>query len=261
MPYRDALVSYFDLLGFRNLIDTSKTDAAVASIARILDATHLKGEYNYGFLNMQGTQKLLADIFQFSDHIVRRNFPTKELDWERHISLELTTLSRIQWELLRFHKMPIRGGVSFDKMNAGHLLFGPCMVRSYDLEQAAIYPRLIIDHTVVSCINNLEAPAWANILARGEDGYYFLDYLNSQLRPNGMPAGNHGDSVTEILAEHKAIVLEKLKKYRAKKYESIRQKWLWVALYHNRTIYRLLDEYAEMAVLKPLCIDKRVLLK
>jgi hypothetical protein len=150
--------------------------------------------------------------------------------WEAiYLFYELEALARIQWELLVHQDALIRGGVCLKNMNRHGYLFGPGLVRAYELaEKLSVFPRIIIDADLTSLIKSTPIP-WNQLLGQGEDGQYFVDYLNITLKSSKDQA-----NVIKNAAEHKKCVLRKLKTH--KKDERIRQKLVWLALYHNRTI-------------------------
>jgi hypothetical protein len=246
--YRDAIVSYVDLLGFRALIEASDADPSkVDDITGILQATEIKGNLNTGVLTNQGIEELV-DTRIFSDLIVRTTLKRDELDLAIHLRYELMTLARIQWEFIQYHKVLVRGGVSYRKMNDQRkFLFGPGLVRAYELaEKIAVVPRIIIDSELVRLVGDLPDQWWKDVLGRGEDGQYFIDYLNLQVRL-GDPFAGVSTLNTSILLRHRDFVLEEIAKPIAKA-EKVRQKIIWMGLYHNNTVDRLCRDYVDRRI-------------
>ncbi|HEY2394129.1 MAG TPA: hypothetical protein VGK22_23350 [Candidatus Angelobacter sp.] len=247
LPYRDAVVSYVDLLGFKALIDASDADPLkVEEITGLLRAARIKAELNTGVLTNQGIEPLV-DTRIFSDLIVRTSFKRAEVGLPLHLRFELKTLARIQWEFIQFHNVLVRGGVSCQKMVIHQdYLFGPGLVRSYELEKTAIVPRIIIDSELVRLMEECSDQWWKDIRGRGEDGHYFVDYLNFQVRLGDDLTGTNLWN-TQILIHHKAFLLREIGQWNTKP-EAVRQKILWIALYHNETIDRLARDDGDMRV-------------
>jgi hypothetical protein len=235
VPYSDTIVSYIDVLGFTELVKQSERDpASIERITNILAATERKGDY----------PTLLADALAniqperrrdtFSDLIVRTMLVEDDATRFLLLFYELEVLVRIQWELLKHYGVLVRGGVCLKKMNRHGYLFGPGLVRSYVLaEKVAVFPRIVIDANLMRLAQEVAAP-WDDLSHRGEDGQYFVDYLKA----TALWANSNAERI-ERLSEHKVFVLGELKK--KKRTETIRQKLIWLALYHNRTV----DEFIE----------------
>lgn len=245
MAYQDTIVSYVDVLGFRALVKASATDpATVNKITDILEATKRKGQYNWLMGTNDGIDERyeeMANVQTFSDLIVRTTIKRPGIALASHLHFELLTLARIQWELLELYQVLVRGGVCLKQMSSSDHLFGPGLVRAYELaEEIAVFPRIVIDGQLVQLAGNIDAPWWRAVLGRGEDGQYFIDYLNSLVRRNLPPNINE---IVPTFMRHKDLILNELEKPTAKD-EKIRQKIIWMSLYHNKTIERFCADHA-----------------
>jgi hypothetical protein len=118
-------------------------------------------------------------------------------------------------------------------------------VKAYELERgSAIFPRLVVDRTLLSEAEQSPLGYWRDYITRGEDGVYFVHYLfGTVLRLYEHPDKNAtGPSPGEWVRRHRKAVLDGLP--RASKEASVRQKYLWLALYHNRTVGDLKNRFA-----------------
>ena len=175
----------------------------------------------------------------FSDSIVRVRYYDAEYN-EGSLFHELIALVHMQAELANSGVF-VRGGVSIgDIFLEENEVFGPALVRAYDLEsQYANAPRIIIGPEVFHEFRqNRKLRAEHHDLAdeihyikqlvrRGDDGMWFVDYLKaiySELdNPNSMyPAflGRHRDFIVQHAT---GIPLR----------GRILPKYLWLAEYHN----------------------------
>lgn len=243
MPeYKTVLVTYLDILGFRELVEQHKrTPDEILSVLQLMKTM---GGVNFGTLNADGTTNLVTASHAFSDLIIRQ-VECNENNCVSRLGSEMAILARIQFELLTTRRtILIRGGVSKGSFHMDQgFVFGPAMVKSYELERLAVFPRIIIDRDLIREFAAQTLPGWKYILRRGEDGVFFIDYLNAIIRNETFTPTTFNDK-NKTLSAHKDAVLEKLLEVSSKK-ESVRQKVLWLAQYHNSVIERLIVEKLE----------------
>lgn len=256
--YRKAILAYLDVLGFRALIRQSEADATkVDEIVRLLTVTNRKGKYGYDIEN-----EAQVTTQYFSDLMVRTSFITPAVTFIGRLNIELMTLARIQSELT-VRKIMIRGGVCLKNVfEDGELIFGPALVRSYELaEKAAVFSRIIIDGHLMKLAKTHAPPdIWKEVYKRGEDGEYFVDYLNPSLRDN-LYVGNSFESQASLLSQHKETIEQALMCTSDEFLgERVRQKYIWMGLYHNSTLERFVTDHPDKTqALKPLAIDSEIL--
>lgn len=59
------------------------------------------------------------------------------------------------------------------------IVFGPALVRSYELEsKKAIYPRIIIDKELIELASGDADAFWTQSIAEADDGTHFIHYLS-----------------------------------------------------------------------------------
>lgn len=233
--YQEAIVSFIDVLGFRNLIETESPDKIIEIFNQMKFLKVYDDELD---------EEPLAYSYTLSDAIVR----VRPIDNKyRYGTLfqELSDLQIAQMELIN-KGIFIRGGVTIGEIHIGENglgpLFGPAFNRAYELETGyAVHPRIVLDSNtlsrymsdpklqaehhdfehdsdyVLSCISNHSNTGW------------FVDYL-------GLDAGSfdHGYcGLYETFKNHHEFIQSNLATISDKK---IRDKYVWLAKYHNNSI-------------------------
>ncbi len=190
--YEPAIVSFIDVLGFRTLLST-RSAADIQNI--ILDLREFTTPDDLPVRRMKEvrlTSRAFAE--SVSDAVVRvRVFDTQYSDGA--FFNELHDLLHIQLQCI-VSGVLIRAGLAIGDTHVGLSgkgpVFGPAMVRAYDIESSeAIYPRIVIDDAAYrhfladSRLRNEnhdqeEEAAYVDGLLRiGEDGTRFIDYLGA----------------------------------------------------------------------------------
>jgi hypothetical protein len=189
MKYEQRIVAFIDILGFKALLndtlDSKGNDneqainAVVSAFEAIRDIWDLDKKSDY--LNTKSSESKKVSIF--SDCLV----VSFEIDQPSEVFF---TLIEIKWLIMRLlsRKILCRGAVSLGKfIHTDHYLFGPALVEAYILEsKAAIYPRVILDNTVIDAgANNRgfnhsfsqEKKYVQSLLEQDSDGMYYIDYF------------------------------------------------------------------------------------
>jgi hypothetical protein len=246
--YRKALVSFIDVIGFADFVKESETAPShvVPEIYRILKTLRSQIEegeqFKYSDIEGLGPEPdPLFRAFSFSDCTVRVTFLDSENNLPNVLIRELRLLSEKQLELAcwsadEWEEFPVllRGGISVGNISmdpdlkSDEIIFGPAMVRSYELEKAtAVYPRIVLDRQLVK---ESKANEWTGILKQGDDGVYFLNYLREciELEPLIEPImiGN----ATMSLFKHRKTIEKGINilKSSSRMNERILQKYLWL---------------------------------
>ena len=238
--YQKAIVTFIDILGFRDLINKSEWDVVLEALNKVKESTSpvsLKGNE----LETDDT----AQVISFSDSIVRVRKIETELNIKYPSGLlfqELISLVHAQGELIDFDII-IRGGVSIgDIYIAQNSVFGPGVIKAYDLENKyAQYPRIILDPELINEYKNnkLLKAKWHNIdeesgiimntLKQGDDGMWFVNYaeaIEGEL--------DDIDMYPIFLQRHKEVILAGSKHYT--KLNHVLSKFIWMAHYHNQIV-------------------------
>lgn len=235
--YRRAVVTFLDILGFGNLVKSgtaSEVAAVLAAVNRFAFAGH----------DDQDEYEASAVSIGFSDSIVRVRFldggNTKHSTG--HVLHEILDLCHIQGELIK-HDVLLRGGMTVgDIFLKDRTIFGPAMVRAYELESnAAIYPRVVIDPALLNGVRDdpllrrqdhsasEELAEIRKMIERGDSGLWWVDYLRTMFGELDDP-----DMWPLVLEHHKALIMNRYSDKKAR--GSYLEKLLWLASYQNKVV-------------------------
>lgn len=234
--YSKAIVTFLDILGFRQLVAESKPERLhkILEIVEKVATPDSSKELSYE-----------PETIVFSDSIVRVRKIHSEENLQYPIGLvfnELLDFVHAQSELIR-HGILIRGGITFGNIHIDkNQIFGPALIRAYDLENKfAKYPRLIVDPVLIKEFkkNKLlrrdghsikqEKEYVKKLVRQSDDGLWFVDYaraVSSELdEPEMYPV---------FLEIHRKMIIENCSKFN--EYNKNLEKYVWLASYHNALI-------------------------
>lgn len=239
--YRPAIVTFIDILGFKNIIST-RSDEDISEIVRQV-------QWHAGASEEETVRKMKVDTIAnwtrcifFSDSVVRIR-PIDSEYREGALFYELLSLVHAQAELA-LKNVFIRGGITVgDILLDGSTLFGPAMARAYELESSfANYPRIIVDPAVLEQLRGDDRLRSENhdieqdiqyirgLLRRSDDALWFVDYLKVMLSSEL----DDPESFPEVLDTHKQHIVAGASA--AGGNLKTLQKYLWLAEYHNRVV-------------------------
>jgi hypothetical protein len=243
--YEKTLVSYVDVLGFADLLK-NRSSNEVARLLSTIKRTLAQG----GRVHRTRKDEIIKifKAFNFSDLIVRTTKILPGADLGEILDWEFYYLSEIQLSLA-IEGTLIRGAICLGDLVAGSqdsIVFGPALVKAYILEHDyAVYPRIVVDRDLIwQAQEKAFEPILRDSYTRGEDGAYFVDYLFGASL-TGLVAGVPGeqpDSEGRLEAHRNLIekfVEDRIRNQAGEISERTKQKWIWLALYHNSTIERL----------------------
>lgn len=235
--YKKQIVAFFDILGFKEIIKKvgENEQEAIKVIKHLQDSIEKAIESNLNHKISPDEEPLATDSKYkiFSDCICINadciSGQTAELA-SNNVFTFLLTLIYIQAELM-LKGIFIRGAVSIDNHYSNdEIIFSAALVKSYNLESKdAIYPRILIDETVISFLqyhdHEGDFEILNSIIKRDVDGHSFLDYLEyvSEL--------DYDIEAMEVLVKHKDIIEKNLKSEHP---ATVKEKYLWAARYHNQ---------------------------
>lgn len=177
----EKFVAFIDVMGFSNLVnknDISNLELYFETITEVL--------------NQIRADKEVIESFLISDSIIL--IAPKGLNGLRQL---LLAIRRIQSSLL-LHKILLRGAVSYGQIyynNTQNIIVGKGFIRAYQLEQEAVYPRVIIDPSIMKTletdrggflkmfnkddsINNRDILVHNSTFSKIENDGIFIDYAN-----------------------------------------------------------------------------------
>jgi hypothetical protein len=177
--YQERITVFIDILGFRNIVsETANNEKFAQEIFNVLDSIRSENIANEMFLEinkmnqsdeemieLRANQSLISNrllqdssiqITHFSDSIVL----SIGLENDMYAVSMIEYVCRLIYKLWKDFKILIRGGMSVGKLthiNNG-ALFGPAMIKAYDLESSlAKYPRIILDDFCYNIIRNSQS--------------------------------------------------------------------------------------------------------
>jgi hypothetical protein len=262
VEYQKTLLTYIDIMGFRKMIAESQKDPTkINVILDILKKTREQTAITYKKIVTTRTSIDAMEARNFSDLILRVTpLGLGTVNMKQAISMECLILTSIQCELFLKSGILLRGGMCVDDLYfENDIVFGPALVNAYELENTiAVFPRIIVDRQSFMLHRDEMELAIGVFLQRGDDGAYFIDYLYS-VYINALALSEFKTHETQLLSVHKKQVETKLKEF-AGQNDRIKQKALWLALYHNSVLNRLMAwNPAKIDTFRELLISERQL--
>lgn len=244
--YRDAIISYVDILGFSEIIRQSATRPdRVGKIADLLQA--VRDDLGFNPKIQRSKDVVSSPNFvseNFSDLTIRTRFVTGDVPNSVAVQ-EIGYLAGTQYNLAVTEDVLIRGGVCLGQIIASdEVTFGPGLVKAYLLEsEFAVYPRIVVDRDLVfRLMRDDNDDSISRLLRRGDDGAYFIDYLF--IAVHGLFWTDEWRDGCDRLIQHRDFVMSRLQKSVTSHPEKVKQKLIWLGLYHNAVIERLAtDQY------------------
>lgn len=183
MSYEKRICCFIDILGFRHHITETVANSGEDNNKKIESIKHIL-ELAKKMTDDGGFSKSKI-VTYFSDSIVI-SYDFKEPSQLYHTLIDLLYLS---FELANQGYL-VRGGVTIGKLiHTPEYIFGPAMVKAYDLESKnALYPRIIVEREVVDIATNYRTDNHSlederkyiyDILSEDDDGYLYVDYITN----------------------------------------------------------------------------------
>jgi hypothetical protein len=244
--YSPRMVAYVDVLGFRNMVRESEQDPS--SIRKIWDILQVTRDQvmqmnSVGHRGQHEATPLELQSVMFSDTVVM----TQSTSGHSCAGALLDWVDVLQTTLLE-HGVFVRGAIAAGGMHVdGNLMFGPAFLKAYDVESLAVWPRVVIDPSVLSVQGAAE---WLrHMAARDKDGLLFVDYLKATLVTaisfevevalrSGRDAYSHVNApiACGYFRRHAEQIVESVRRCHWERDAKLIQKFHWLAAYHNQTI-------------------------
>jgi hypothetical protein len=259
--YSPQIVAFIDLLGYSELIERVKNneEESIKVIQLLLSSIENSIEQNMTTklqpddeeLPTEPKVKIFSDCICISSDCI--DFKVKHEDFTAgNVFSFLLSLMYIQAELI-LNNIFVRGAVTINyHYQNDKIIFSPALVRSYRLEsKEAIYPRILIDQPVIDLLRQRDYEDNYQILnaiiKKDADGLAFLDYLEY------IEEFDWEYDQMSYLLNHKQKVEQNLKTI---KKAQVKEKYLWVARYHNQKVNRMFNKDSRR---KSLLIDEKLL--
>ena len=239
LAYTPHLVTYLDILGFRDLIAEESPNLISRAIRKVIEATAPKHP---------DAKRFKENYVNFSDLIVhtvpvnsKANVRTRiGLVYGRVVDLLEAQVALIQEGLL------VRGALTLGPMERSYkVLFGPGLIEAYDLERTkARFPRIVLDPFLLRELKTNpilrrhryreEMRFLSPLLKTDEDGYVFIDYLR------GLRGERESSDYFRFLKIHRDLVTRGLAEFRRDR--DVLPKYGWLKRYHNEAVTALIPE-------------------
>lgn len=236
VPYQRSLLTYIDVLGFRDII-RAKTPNDISRSIRIVRESVQPNRFKTSIPELHEDEYI-----NFSDlTIIWTPFsPNGRLQRPGCVHSQILRMVHAQASLLFDEGILLRGGITVgDVARSYGQLFGPAVVRGYDLEnKVARFPRIVVGEEVLEEMTanpNLwvhdketDTRELKDLLHKDFDGEWFVDYLRvieEEL--------DDRSEYPSYLRRHEEFVEQRLTDYREN--SSILPKFKWLREYHNRT--------------------------
>lgn len=240
--YEECLVTFFDVLGFRNLLQTRSG----AEIRELLSLFRRVSEGDAVRPTRSDEMRMISEVHAeiVSDAIVR----TRTTETQYHagpLVWELIDLLHIQIDCLN-NGILVRGAMTIGHMHLGigfdGPVFGPGLVQAYEMEdREVVFPRVAIHEDVIAR-HREDSSLWReghdyeeearhlrNLLREDESGLHYIDYLRASLSE----FDNGYLDWLSFLYRHKELVERGLS---SNPNATIRRKFSWLKNYHNGVI-------------------------
>lgn len=235
MNYAISIISYFDILGFKDIIETRQPNEIIDILKRFRYMATPDKELS---------KDLEQNFFNFSDCAVRTTKVLSRANSKRPVGIlfyELLDVLHIQIELVNLGIF-LRGGITLGEVYADDgFIFGPGLVDAYLLEnKIAKSPRIILQKEVVDLISDVPAlRLWSHkpneelkyvkdLIKLDSDGYYYIDYLRA------MVTEVEPEDYFNFLIHHRNNIKENLSRFKSDSHTL--EKYAWLKDYHNSSI-------------------------
>jgi hypothetical protein len=234
LKYSPHLITYIDILGFRELVKQKSPNFISRAIRQVIEATapdnklRKMNEENY---------------IKFSDLIVHTipilSHANKKYR-EGIVFLEIQGLAAAQ-AILVGEGLLLRGALTMGMLERTYgVLFGPGIIAAYDLERGqAQFPRIIVEPDLIEALKvtplltshpyEEEIKYISKFIKRDDDGVVFIDYVGGMQDESAEPA-----DWLAFLQVHKAFIEKNIAKFKEQKH--VLSKYLWLKKYHNAVV-------------------------
>lgn len=239
VSYERSILTYIDILGFRNLIRTKTPNDISRSIRVVREAVEPR-RFKSPFPDIPAQDFLnFSDLCIIRTPLARKNsFPA-----QGEVHSQILHMVHVQTNLLFDEGILLRGGITVgDVARSYGQLFGPAVIRGYTLEsEVARFPRVVVGEEVLDELKGnpalwvhdrkTDTRAATSLLRRDFDGEYFVDYLRvieEEL--------DDRSEYPSLLNRHDAFIKQGLTRY--KDNVSVLPKYKWLREYHRHTVKR-----------------------
>lgn len=170
-----SLVALLDVLAYRTLLNADRESGRADFKQKLESALGVFASINETELSYQA----------ISDSVIIAGPPSTSL------AVFLSTVAKVQQEFLNAGLL-VRGGIAFEQhFKSGNVTYSHALAVAYGLERnKAIYPRVVVDSSVVDMLENggkfspedVRAVFDGKLLSR-QDGIYFVNFASDRAGP------------------------------------------------------------------------------
>lgn len=236
MIYEDRIVFFFDILGFRNLVNGIKKPTKDNS-----EEIKAKLEFISHFYKDEIDDDLFKSkkITFFSDSVI---ISFKESETDQFFGL----LSHLQILLvnLAIRGVLMRGAITYGKLyHDDSFLFGPAFIEAYDKEtKMAIYPRIICDLDMLLLNHGAKTardfkadlPYFFEIFNIDNDKLLYIDYFEKTIN-----SFDDEQQIFDYFINLKRLIEQNLLMFRKERKRKELRKYLWMRDKFNQAVKEL----------------------
>ena len=237
--YEERVVAFLDILGWKEAIKKSVDDAELTKDLGISVNNISKfSEFLDNTRQMLGNSQFTDDpqLTHFSDSILISVKAGKEC--QRNL---LRSLAPIVSQLLN-EGLFVRGGIACGKLiHRGIIAYGPALIKAYELEQSAVYPRIVLDQVLSTiwrqgdCYYNEEKLLFMDKNWRiDKDGFRFYDFLQPFMAGHFDNSPKYIETIRLFYEYVRPKIVINLNAY--KHDVKVLMKYIWLASYFNEVI-------------------------
>ena len=241
--YEECIVSFLDILGFRNMLGSAHPGEIAEALGTFRAASSPDGLEAKRAPEERGKNSVVR-VEIVSDAIVRAR-TTKARYQGGYLFWELLDLLHIQIACIA-NGVTVRGAVTIGDLHLGADLhgpvFGPALVRAYEMEsEEVVFPRIAVDEAVLDRLRSdptmrreghtleQELEFYDKLLEEDASGLRYIDYLGAALGE----CEDYGEYM-QFLEYHKTLVENGLIGKGLK--PKVRRKYNWLRNYHNKRV-------------------------
>lgn len=186
--YSRRLVAFIDLLGFKDLVqskDFSEVEKILNEFTRMINNADQQNTSKLAYAHI-AAKKYDKDVIRFdtnkqnmtffSDCVVW-SYPMDDIKVDFIFSLMPLISSLVILQFVLFSKgILVRGGVTFgDIYQSKNKVFGDALIRAYQLEQLAKYPRIAFDMKFLTLFDRKLLKLIQHEITFSTKGFFFID--------------------------------------------------------------------------------------
>ena len=154
-PIKEYYIAYFDLLGYKNFFQNYPDK--VGDFLQVIHEAIFNTKYYIREINSSPVGvdfgKLFIQTKVFSDNVLLcLETTTEPVEYPRFLAF-LAIIAEIQRSFILRYGLFLRGGITIGKLSFNEdFVFGQGLIDAVALEEAAIYPRIILDESVLKYV-------------------------------------------------------------------------------------------------------------